>query len=176
MYLAAKLERYRLALAIIATAFFALMLAPAAFAGTGDIGANCTATSDCKTGLVCASTGKCAAAPTGSDIYGLGKVNTELKTTLGNQDLRTTIAKLINVALSLLGIVAVVIILVGGFKWMTAGGNEDKVAEARKLIFSGIIGLAIILSAWAIALFVLNKLASATTGTNTGIPTELQID
>ena len=65
-------------------------------------------------------------------------------------------------ALSLLGIIAVVIILAGGFKWMTAGGNEDKVGEARKMIFSGIIGLAIILSAWAIALFVLNQLNKAT--------------
>jgi len=37
-----------------------------------------------------------------------------------------------------------------------------KVAEARKLIFAGIIGLAIILSAWAIAKFVLLSLQKAT--------------
>ncbi len=76
--------------------------------------------------------------------------------------LQGTVVRLINVALSLLGIVAVVIVLIGGFKWMTAGGNEDKTVEARKLIFSGIIGMAIILSAWAIARFVLSNLASAT--------------
>lgn len=81
---------------------------------------------------------------------------------LGNQDLRTTAANIINVALSLLGIIAVVIVLIGGFKWMTAGGSEDKVSEARQLIFSGIIGLAIIMSAWAITTFVLNSLGSAT--------------
>lgn len=81
---------------------------------------------------------------------------------LGGEDLRTTAARIINVALSLLGIVAVVIILIGGFKWMTAGGSEDKVGEARKLIFAGIIGMAIILSAWAITKFVLNALGSAT--------------
>ena len=70
--------------------------------------------------------------------------------------------------LSLLGIVAVVIILLGGFKWMTAGGNDDKVEEAKKLILSGIIGLAIIMSAWAIARFVLIQLGQATavTGAN----------
>ena len=45
---------------------------------------------------------------------------------------------------------------------MTAGGNEDKVAEARKTIFAGIIGLAIILSAWAIARFVITQLSDAT--------------
>lgn len=83
---------------------------------------------------------------------------------LGEQDLRVTIASIINVALSLLGIVAVVIILMGGFQWMTAGGDQGKVDSARKLIFSGIVGLAIILSAYAIASFVINSLVSATTG------------
>ena len=79
-----------------------------------------------------------------------------------NTNLNAAIAKIINVALSLLGIVAVVIILIGGFKYMTAGGNDEKTAEARKLIFSGIIGLAIILSAFAIAKFVLGSLSQAT--------------
>ena len=81
---------------------------------------------------------------------------------LGNQDLRQTVASIINVALSLLGIVALVIILYGGFKWMTAGGNEDSVGEARKIIIAGVIGLAVILSSYAIANFVLVQLGEAT--------------
>jgi hypothetical protein len=85
-------------------------------------------------------------------------------TGLGQQDVRTTVSRIINVALGLLGIVAVVIILIGGFEWMTAGGNEEKVGEARKRIIAGVIGLAIILSAYAVAKFVLFKLYEATTG------------
>lgn len=81
---------------------------------------------------------------------------------LGNQDLRATVASIINVALSLLGIVALVIILYGGFKWMTAGGNEDSVGEARKIIIAGVVGLAVILSSYAIANFVLIQLGQAT--------------
>lgn len=92
---------------------------------------------------------------------GLNAVESEIQ--LGNQDIRTTIASIINVLMGLLGIIAVVIILLGGFKWMTAGGNEDKVGEAKKLIMQGIIGLVIILSAWAIARFVIDSLVSATT-------------
>lgn len=111
-------------------------------------------------GLVFAPSWSLAASTT--DTFGIAPLNTELSGTLGNSDLRTTIARLINVALSLLGVIAVVIILAGGFKWMTAGGNDDKVQEARKMIFSGVIGLAIILSSWAIALFVLNRLRDAT--------------
>jgi hypothetical protein len=78
------------------------------------------------------------------------------------QDLRTTIAGLINVVLGFLGIIAVIIVLIGGFKYMLSGGSEDKTAEARKMIIAGIIGLAIILSAWAITTFVLSRLIEAT--------------
>ncbi|MGE5425503.1 MAG: pilin [Bacillota bacterium] len=81
---------------------------------------------------------------------------------LGNVDPRVTVAKLINTAMLFLGIIAVVIILLAGFKWMTSGGNEDKAAEARKLLGAGVIGLVIILSAWGIATFVLDRLIQAT--------------
>lgn len=86
-------------------------------------------------------------------------------TGLGTRDIRSTIASIINVALGLLGIVAVVIILAGGFRWMTAGGNEENVEKAKKLIIAGVIGLAIILSAYAIARFVVSSLVTATTAT-----------
>ncbi|MFA5076044.1 MAG: hypothetical protein WC480_01355 [Patescibacteria group bacterium] len=82
-------------------------------------------------------------------------------TGLTSTDIRVTVSRIINVALGLLGVIAVVIILVGGFKWMTAGGNEEKVTEAKKLIAAGVIGLAIILTAYAIAAFVINSLLKA---------------
>jgi len=98
--------------------------------------------------------------PWGSDTL---KDNIQTTTGLGARDPRDIAASVIRVILGFLGIVAVIIILLGGFKWMTAGGNEDKVGEAKKLITAGIIGLVIILAAFAIATFVLNSLLSATT-------------
>lgn len=94
----------------------------------------------------------------------IGQLGIEYGTTtgLGTKDIRETVASIINVALSLLGIVAVVIVLAGGFTWMTAAGNEEKVDKAKKMIFAGIIGLAIILSAYAIAKFVISSLITAT--------------
>ncbi|MDD4476584.1 MAG: pilin [Patescibacteria group bacterium] len=83
---------------------------------------------------------------------------------LGTSDIRVTIARIIKVAMGLLGIVAVVIVLIGGFTWMTAGGDETKTGNAKKWIFGGVIGLAIILSAYALTSFVINSLMSATTG------------
>jgi len=102
----------------------------------------------------------------GSDEYAnLGLAQYGPAAGLGTKDVRDTVAQIIRVSLGLLGIVAVVIILLGGFKWMIAGGNDEKVKEARKLIISGIIGLAIILAAYAIAEFVISSLQTATTGT-----------
>jgi len=81
---------------------------------------------------------------------------------LGTADLKQTIANLINVALGFLGIVAIVIVLMGGFKWMTAGGNDEKVTEAKKLLIAGVIGMAIILASYAITQFVIGSILGAT--------------
>lgn len=94
---------------------------------------------------------------------GVGAIQNDIK--LGGGDVRQTAARIINVALGFLGIIAVVIVLVGGFKYMVSGGNEEKTTEAKNLIVSGIIGLAIILSAWAITSFVISNLLSATQDT-----------
>lgn len=81
---------------------------------------------------------------------------------LGDRDPRTMAAGIINIALTLLGIIAVVIVLLGGFKWMTAAGNEDQVADAKKILGAGVVGLIIVLSAWGIATFLLDQLWTVT--------------
>lgn len=98
--------------------------------------------------------------PTGPGGLGLEYAS---ETGLGQKDIRVTVASIIRTAMGLLGIVAVVIILIGGFKWMTSGGSEEGAEEGKKYIFSGIIGLAIILSAYALATYVINSLVIATT-------------
>jgi len=79
-----------------------------------------------------------------------------------NDDLKGSIANIINIILGFLGIIAVIIILAGGFKWMTAGGSDEKVGEARQMIIQGVIGLVIIFAAWAIASFVIGQMQSVT--------------
>jgi hypothetical protein len=96
-----------------------------------------------------------------NDLFGMNGVSTGLNNTLSTADPRVVVGRIINVVLGFLGVIAVGIILLGGFKWMTAGGNEDKVGEAKKLLGAGVIGLVIILSAWAIATFVINQIYSA---------------
>ncbi|MFA5022276.1 MAG: pilin [Patescibacteria group bacterium] len=85
-------------------------------------------------------------------------------TGLGTKDIRQGIMNVVNVLLGFLGILAIVIILWGGFRWLTSGGNEEKVGEAKKIITAGIIGLVIIFTAYAIASFVISQLLTATGG------------
>ena len=94
-----------------------------------------------------------------TDVFGIGYGEA---TGLGSQDPRETAANIIRSALGLLGIVAVVIVLWGGVLWMTAGGSDEKVGTAKKILFSGIIGMIIILSAFALTQFVLGQLIGAT--------------
>ena len=75
--------------------------------------------------------------------------------------LQQVIGGLISAALGLLGVILLAYILYGGFLWMTAGGETKKVDEARNIIKNAIIGLAIIVAAYAIASFVLTQLSGA---------------
>jgi len=97
-----------------------------------------------------------------NNMYGTADVSNGLQGSLSQKDPRTVVGQIITVVLGFLGVIAVGIILLGGFKWMTGGGNEDKVGEAKKLLGAGVIGLVIILSAWAIATFVIGSVFNAT--------------
>ena len=105
------------------------------------------------------------AAPLSSgDLFGGATGQADVAGALGanpNQDITLTVAKIVRQFLGLLGIVAVVIVLIGGFEWMTAGGSEENVGKAKKRIMQGVIGLALILSAFAVAQFVVNALTKA---------------
>ena len=77
-------------------------------------------------------------------------------------DVRTIIFRIINIILELLGVILVLLILYAGFLWMTAAGSEEKITKARKIITSAVVGLAIILSAYAITQFVASRLIAVT--------------
>jgi len=92
---------------------------------------------------------------------GLGQFQTE--TQLTNADLTTVIGRIVRIVIGFLGLIAVVIILIGGFQWMTSGGDEDKIKGAQKLMTNGVIGLFIVVIAYAIALFVMNIIGRVVT-------------
>lgn len=80
-------------------------------------------------------------------------------------DPRLTVARIINILLSLLGMITVIIIVYAGFLWMTGGGNQEQVTKAKGMLSAAVIGLFIIFTAWSISTFVLKRLYKATAGT-----------
>ena len=72
------------------------------------------------------------------------------------------IARIIKVALSLLGIIFLVLIIYAGFMWMTSAGNEERISKAKKIMAAAIIGLAIVMAAYAITIFVIDNLMGVT--------------
>lgn len=75
--------------------------------------------------------------------------------TSGNVSLETMISKIIKTFLSFLGIIFMILLILGGFNWMTAGGQETKVQKASKTIKQAIIGLIIVLGSYAISYFII---------------------
>lgn len=80
-------------------------------------------------------------------------------------DVSDVLGILVSIALSLVGIYFFVLILISGVTWMTAAGSSEKVASAKARMQSAIIGLVIVLSAYALANFVFSKFLQETNAT-----------
>ena len=83
-------------------------------------------------------------------------------TGLGGGDIRTIVGRIIQVFLGILGVIALVLIIYAGWLWMTAGGDEEKVTQAKKIMTQAVIGLAIILCSFAITTWIVSQLTAAT--------------
>jgi hypothetical protein len=77
---------------------------------------------------------------------------------LPETDIRTFVFRLINIALSLIGIILVGLFVYGGWLWMTSEGDPQKINQAKAIFKNAAIGLAIILSSFAIVNFILKAL------------------
>jgi hypothetical protein len=74
----------------------------------------------------------------------------------------TGISAIIFSILSVVGIAFLVLMIGAGITWMTAQGDEEKVTKAKKIIRASVVGLIIVLAAYAISYFVINAFASQT--------------
>lgn len=82
--------------------------------------------------------------------------------TLTDADPRVIAVRLVNASLEVLGLVALVMILLGGFRFMVSGGNQEKTKAAAATIRNAIIGLLIIMSSWGFVKYLLEALVKAT--------------
>lgn len=79
-------------------------------------------------------------------------------TQYGQADLVTAVSRIVRIVLSFQGLILVVIIILAGFKWMLSGGDEEKIKQAKGMIFNAIIGMALIVLSWSIASFLIRNL------------------
>ncbi len=71
------------------------------------------------------------------------------------------VARIINLSLSVLGVILLILTLYSGWLWMTSSGNEEKVTKAKKLMASTLIGLVIVVASYAIAQYIYLRLKIA---------------
>jgi hypothetical protein len=67
----------------------------------------------------------------------------------------------VNLLSAIVGIVAVIMIIVGGFRYITSGGNDTSVTAAKNTILYAIIGLVVVALAQIIVRFTLSKLTNS---------------
>ncbi len=84
--------------------------------------------------------------------------------------LEVVIAKNINLVLSFVGVIFVILIIYSGIVWMTASGNEEKVNSAKKIMTDSIIGLIIVVAAYAITYFILEFILDITWDSSNNLP------
>jgi len=78
--------------------------------------------------------------------------------TAGENDLAGIVGVGIQAFLGLLGMIFLVLILYGGYNWLIARGEEEKVEKAKDTLTRATIGLIIVVGAYAITYFIIDKL------------------
>ncbi|HPV70550.1 MAG TPA: pilin [Candidatus Magasanikbacteria bacterium] len=76
--------------------------------------------------------------------------------------LETVIGSIVKTALSLIGVIFLVLMIYGGYLWMTARGDSKIAEKAKDIITMAAIGLVIVMLAYAITYFVVANLSSST--------------
>ncbi len=77
------------------------------------------------------------------------------------QSLPALIGKVIQALLGVVGVIFLVLTVYAGIMYMTAGGDPGKVEKAKKIIINSLIGLIIVIGAYAFTSFVVTQLQSA---------------
>jgi hypothetical protein len=79
-----------------------------------------------------------------------------------SDSVNTIIKTVINIFSLVVGVVSVIMIIIGGLKYITSGGDSGNVSGAKNTILYAIIGLVIVALAQVIVQFVLGKVSGTT--------------
>ncbi len=68
--------------------------------------------------------------------------------------LQTRTGQIIGFVLSFVGVLFLILMIYAGLTWMTAGGNQEQVKKARSLMINAILGLIVVMGAYALTAFI----------------------
>ncbi len=71
------------------------------------------------------------------------------------------VGTLINTFLTTVGLIFLMLMIYAGYLWMTARGEESQVDKAKKIISNSVIGIVVVLSAYAITALITTRLEAA---------------
>jgi len=89
------------------------------------------------------------------NVGGKGETDIGLQSNLGD-----TLGTVIKGILALVGMIFLILMVYAGILWMTAGGTEEKSESAQKIITMAVIGLVVVMAAYAITAFVTISMGS----------------
>lgn len=91
-------------------------------------------------------------------------------TSTANSSISTIITAVVSILSYIIGAVAIVMIILAGFKYVTSAGDSNRVSSAKNTLVYALIGLAIAAFAQALVHFVLNQSMQAANGTAASLP------
>jgi len=87
----------------------------------------------------------------GAQLIQQGDVPSNISAATGGEgSIRALVLRIIDFFLLFLGLLAVIMIIYGGITYVTAGGNDEKVGKAKKIIMYAIVGIVVILISFAL--------------------------
>ncbi len=74
--------------------------------------------------------------------------------------LQSRVGQIIGFVLSFVGVLFLILMIYAGLTWMTAGGNKEKVGKAKELMINAVLGLIIVMGAYALTAFIGQQLTN----------------
>ena len=85
-------------------------------------------------------------------------------TDLPAKNVQSTVGSFIEAALTMVGTIFFILMVYAGYIWMTARGEEERITKARDIIIAAIIGLALIVAAYAVTNFITSTAVKSARG------------
>lgn len=129
---------------------FAICLPALSIANSQVLALNCTQPATAQEAIECGACG--ASSNNNCESQSLQKNGSDAATSIGG-----TIKRILNLMSAIVATIAVIMIVVGGARYVTSGGKQDSVAAAKTTIIYAIVGLIVVSLAQVVVHFVLNN-------------------